>query len=159
VSQSIKDREATVMRMVGNLLSNTPFNPDVDEEKLVARAVQRARAIVREVERTKPVETEPHTCHDMFPPMAGLCAACEREKNEVVPATCLDCGLPYTEFPLDLVMSRPQWLEINPDDGGVICAACMIERASKVPGCTVVHATMEISVRRVETVEKGFSLG
>lgn len=64
-------------------------------------------------------------------------------------AACLDCGLPYEDFPLDLLLPRAQWLEIHPDDGGLLCAQCMVKRASKVPGATCVHAVIEIAPRAV----------
>lgn len=63
-------------------------------------------------------------------------------------AVCLDCGLRYDEFPLDLLLPRSQWLEIHPtsdDGGGLLCAACMVRRASNIPGATAVHAVIEIS--------------
>ena len=70
--------------------------------------------------------------------------------EDVVPmATCLDCGLAYDDFPLDLLLPRSQWLEIHPTDGGVLCAACVVARAAKVPGATAVHAVIEIAPRGV----------
>lgn len=48
---------------------------------------------------------------------------------------CLDCGGDYAELmACDLVIPREQWLAINPDDGGVLCANCMIRRASRLLG-------------------------
>ncbi len=60
---------------------------------------------------------------------------------------CLDCGLPYEQFPLDTHLSRPQWLEIHPDDGGVLCANCIVKRAAAIPGATLVHLVIEITPR------------
>lgn len=60
-------------------------------------------------------------------------------------AACLDCGLPYSEFPLDVVLPRAQWLEIHPDENGLICAQCIVKRAAKVRGVTCVHAILEIA--------------
>ncbi|HEY8079390.1 MAG TPA: hypothetical protein VIF62_34905 [Labilithrix sp.] len=34
---------------------------------------------------------------------------------------------------MDLVLPREHWLLIHPQDGGVLCANCMIRRASKLP--------------------------
>lgn len=46
---------------------------------------------------------------------------------------CLDCNKDYdSEMSLDLVIPRDQWLLIHPDDGGVLCANCLISRASKL---------------------------
>lgn len=51
------------------------------------------------------------------------------------PVQCLDCGGPYDELmACDLVLPRAQWLQIHPDDGGVLCANCILRRASKLPG-------------------------
>lgn len=57
---------------------------------------------------------------------------------------CIDCGLLYKDFGMDLVMPRAQWLQINPKDSGLLCANCIVKRASKVPGATCVHAIIEI---------------
>ena len=51
----------------------------------------------------------------------------------------------YRDFPLDVVLPRSQWLTILPEDNGLLCAACIVKRAAKVPRCTVVHAILEIS--------------
>ena len=40
---------------------------------------------------------------------------------------------------------RGQWLKIHPVDSGVLCAACIVKRAAKVKGATVVHAVIEIA--------------
>src|SRR5690242_11416261 len=63
-------------------------------------------------------------------------------------ANCLDCGLPYERFPLDVILPRAQWLEIHPAEHGLLCAACIVERAAQVPGVTCVHAILEIHARR-----------
>lgn len=64
-------------------------------------------------------------------------------------ACCLDCGLPYSDFPLDLLLPRSQWLEIHPEDGGLLCAACIVRRiAEKMKGATAVHAVVEIVPQR-----------
>ena len=60
-------------------------------------------------------------------------------------AACLDCGLPYSEFQLDVILPRPQWLEIHPAENGLLCASCIVRRASRVPGCTAVYAILEIA--------------
>ena len=64
----------------------------------------------------------------------------------VDPVGCLDCGMPYGgQDWLDLVLPRWQWLEIHPADGGVLCANCIVKRASKIPGAVSIHATIGIS--------------
>ena len=51
---------------------------------------------------------------------------------------CSGCGKHYDEFPLDVVLPNEQWLQISPrpDGGGVLCAACIVERGSKLPEIT-----------------------
>lgn len=79
--------------------------------------------------------------------LGGPCVLCGASQPEhAIPvAACLDCGLPYSEFPLDVSLPRSQWLEIHPAEHGLLCAACIVRRASKVPGCTVVHVILEIA--------------
>ena len=49
--------------------------------------------------------------------------------------TCLDCGGDYDKLmACDLVLPRDQWLAVHPDDGGVLCANCMVRRAAALPG-------------------------
>lgn len=60
-------------------------------------------------------------------------------------AQCADCRLPYADFGLDVVLPRAQWLLINPEDRGVLCAMCIVKRARQVKGCTVIHAVLEIA--------------
>jgi hypothetical protein len=53
--------------------------------------------------------------------------------SPVIPdVLCLDCGRPYPHG-LDVVLTKKQWRMINPDDGGVLCASCMVNRASLLP--------------------------
>jgi hypothetical protein len=54
---------------------------------------------------------------------------------------CSDCRLPYSEFPLDTTLPDEQWLRINEGNpGGVLCAACIVRRASRLPGAAAVRA-------------------
>lgn len=49
-------------------------------------------------------------------------------------SNCMDCGKKYGGSGwLDLTFSKDQWLLIHPADGGVLCANCIIGRASKLP--------------------------
>lgn len=57
---------------------------------------------------------------------------------------CLDCKKHYTSFGLDLTLSRPQWLLIHPDETGLLCANCIVSRASKIPNAIAVRAVIEI---------------
>lgn len=66
---------------------------------------------------------------------------------------CLDCGLPYAAFPLDVNLPRSQWLLIHPDEHGVLCARCIVARAAAVPGATVCHLVIEVSPRSTGTID------
>ena len=61
------------------------------------------------------------------------------------PAECLDCGMAYEDFPMDVILPRAQWLEIHPDEHGLLCAGCIVARASKVPGATACHLIIEVA--------------
>ena len=50
---------------------------------------------------------------------------------------CEGCGKLYRNFALDVVLPDDQWHAIQGRDGGVLCAACIVERGSKLPGVTV----------------------
>ena len=57
---------------------------------------------------------------------------------------CLDCGIPYSELGLDLVLPDKQWLMIHPEGlHGILCASCIVKRAEKLEGTTVVIARIE----------------
>jgi hypothetical protein len=47
---------------------------------------------------------------------------------------CLDCASLSSAEPIALIVPRTQWLRIHPDDGGYLCAHCMLVRAAKLPG-------------------------
>jgi len=42
---------------------------------------------------------------------------------------CEDCGLPYDDFGLDTTIENLEWEAI--DGHGILCANCMVKRASK----------------------------
>jgi len=60
---------------------------------------------------------------------------------------CEDCGLPYKDFPLDTTIPDEQWAEIHRGDGGVLCANCMVKRASKLPGIIAARMFFERSYK------------
>lgn len=48
---------------------------------------------------------------------------------------CMDCRRRYSDLmACDLVIPRAQWLALNPQDGGVLCANCLLRRAVALPG-------------------------
>lgn len=62
------------------------------------------------------------------------------EKHETPQADgCMDCGRPYPHG-LDMILTKAQWLRINPADGGVLCPSCIVNRAEKLPAAISVYA-------------------
>ena len=57
---------------------------------------------------------------------------------------CIDCGLPYSEFGLDMTLPNEQWLMIHPEGDGILCANCMVKRAAKLEGSIAVRAKIEM---------------
>jgi hypothetical protein len=58
-------------------------------------------------------------------------------------AKCLDCGKPYSEFGLDMILPDDQWQRIHPEKDGLLCASCIVKRASQLPNAVVVSAVIE----------------
>jgi Zn finger protein HypA/HybF involved in hydrogenase expression len=56
---------------------------------------------------------------------------------------CEDCGLPYTEFALDTTIPNSEWDAI--DGNGVLCANCIVKRASLLPGIIAARMTFEFA--------------
>jgi hypothetical protein len=61
------------------------------------------------------------------------------------PAKCLDCGLDYDQFGMDVLLPRHQWLTIHPADDGLLCALCITRRAARVPGAVALHVVIAIA--------------
>lgn len=56
-------------------------------------------------------------------------------------SACEDCGLPYEQFPLDVVLPDADWLLIHPSgDGGLLCAGCIATRASRLATTIILSA-------------------
>lgn len=69
-------------------------------------------------------------------------------------AGCIDCGLLYDEFPIDTTLPDNQWLMIHPEGrGGLLCANCIVKRASRLLGIIAVRMIFEIrgEVQSMET--------
>lgn len=65
---------------------------------------------------------------------------------------CKDCGMLYEHFGMDSHLPRAQWLEINNgEDGGLLCIQCIFNRASNIPGASVVHCIIEIAPHKNTT--------
>jgi len=56
---------------------------------------------------------------------------------------CMDCGLPYSEFPLDVVVEDGVWTKLVGHPGGVLCAQCLVTRGAELPGVTVAKLVFE----------------
>lgn len=57
-------------------------------------------------------------------------------------AECLDCGLKYSDFGIDLVLPDQQWSIICPE-GTLLCGTCICRRISKNKGSTVLLAWID----------------
>lgn len=68
---------------------------------------------------------------------------------------CLDCGLPYAEMGLDLVLPDQQWAAICPE-GGVLCANCICKRASRYGGTAMLAWVDRIDYAVAEGQRKRF---
>ncbi len=49
---------------------------------------------------------------------------------------CRDCGIPYSELGLDMVLPDQQWRHMVPEDG-ILCPNCICKRAAKFKGTVV----------------------
>jgi hypothetical protein len=59
-------------------------------------------------------------------------------------AACRGCAKPYSAFPLDMTIPDEQWLAINDgESGGLLCAACIVERLAKLKHAIAVRAYLE----------------
>lgn len=57
---------------------------------------------------------------------------------------CMDCGLPYQDHGLDIVLPKDQWEMIRPEIRGVLCGRCIAVRAKQLPGATVILARVDL---------------
>lgn len=77
--------------------------------------------------------------------LASLPASASPQAKGEDSAVCLDCGRDYNDFGMDVLLPRWQWLLIHPDEGGLLCANCIVTRSAKVPGAVGLHATIGIA--------------
>ena len=73
-------------------------------------------------------------------------------------ARCLDCGKGYKSFGVDIVLPRSQWLLIHPDDNGLLCAQCIVNRIAKIDTAIVVHANVELRLLNFQRVSRKTTL-
>ncbi len=57
---------------------------------------------------------------------------------------CEDCGLPYTMFGLDMTLPNAQWERVA-NESKLLCANCILIRASKIPGVIAARMVLEIN--------------
>lgn len=57
-----------------------------------------------------------------------------KDEHEKELAACEDCGLPYGEFPLDVVIPGEQWEQLTGyvEGEGLLCPTCIVKRAAKI---------------------------
>ena len=58
--------------------------------------------------------------------------------------SCCDCGLAYSDFGLDTTIPDHQWKAITQDGCNILCASCIVKRASRLPGAIAMRAYIEI---------------
>ncbi len=76
-----------------------------------------------------------------------------RSYRQILPI-CKDCGLPYQEFGLDTTLPDEQWLMIHPEGlGGLLCANCIVNRASHLSGIIAARMILEIAVEKATKVQ------
>jgi hypothetical protein len=68
-------------------------------------------------------------------------------------ARCKDCGIPYGEMGIDLILPDQQWKHVCPDDG-ILCANCICKRVSKMRGTTVIYAWIDCIEHSVDYTEE-----
>ncbi len=60
---------------------------------------------------------------------------------------CYDCGLPYENFPGDMVIQDELWELISPSiysQAGLLCPNCMCARLMKLPRMCSVNVTVNV---------------
>lgn len=59
---------------------------------------------------------------------------------------CEDCQKPYALFGLDTTLPDDQWEKLMPGrvGGGILCASCIVTRASRLPGAIALRAHVEL---------------
>ena len=75
--------------------------------------------------------------------ICGLDALLAGTPPEGVLARCMDCKVLYSDFPLDTMLPDEQWRQIHNSEGGILCASCIVRRASRLPGAVAVRAYIE----------------
>lgn len=72
-----------------------------------------------------------------------ICPYCGKEIPEKVKVKCLDCGMEYGgEDWIDTVLPNEQWETIFPEGNGILCANCIIKRASKLDNIIIAKMTL-----------------
>lgn len=62
---------------------------------------------------------------------------------------CDDCGLPYEEFGIDLVLPDQQWKPLA-GEAKLLCASCICRRADKCGGRSVVAWVLNFDYDKAE---------
>jgi hypothetical protein len=58
-------------------------------------------------------------------------------KTEPEPILCDDCGVNPGDG--EMILTKKQWLMVNPQDYGMLCTSCIVKRAHKLPGALSVY--------------------
>jgi len=87
--------------------------------------------------------SEPVTTYAKLAVVALRDQVVRKNLKEMTGASCRDCGVAYgSENWVDTVLSDEQWALIFPEHDGILCANCIIKRASKIDG--IIRADMRL---------------
>jgi len=71
------------------------------------------------------------------PPIFYMENDSKKKVSNIEVTRCGDCGLPYSEMGLDLVLPDQQWNKLFPEKYGILCANCICKRAKRLGGTVV----------------------
>jgi hypothetical protein len=70
---------------------------------------------------------------------------------------CSDCGAEYESLGCDLVLPDQQWKIICPE-GGILCANCICQRASKLSATVILAWVVNLNYNALTTPEDSSEL-
>lgn len=69
-------------------------------------------------------------------------------------ASCFDCGLPYDDMGVDLVLPDQQWKVLFPEESGLLCANCICRRAQRLGASSLLSWADRLDHGKEEVEEK-----
>lgn len=125
----------TCCRLIDDILAALRATTGEEPNIGVGVDVTAEGAHVTVAHRVGPVDRIIYSELHAAPPAAEAAEAADSNDRTL---RCRDCGKPYSEFPLDVVLPDDQWAIIHPEgEGGFLCAGCIVVRGQKFPHVTV----------------------